>query len=152
MSSLLVTNTWLHADYTGLAYVEAHVTYMCFYCNISKLLILDGHGIILRKHLGAIGNLWFSSSAVNILMNYGLVDKLFYIIRNGLVPVQEFAWKVVFRQCRTSEKATKKTGDARFMPELVKFLKSFKVRETEAEAIFIYSLVLVPKNQMRFHR
>lgn len=45
-------------------------------------------------------------------------------------------------------------GNARFTPELVKFLnvKSFKVWETEAEAIFIYSLVLVPKNQMRFHR
>lgn len=121
-------------------------------CKIYKLLILDGHGPILQKHLGVLGNLWFSSSAVNILMNYGLVDQLLSLFAMGQFQFKNWHDKVVFRLCWTSEKATKKTGDARFMPELVKFLKSIYFQETEAEAIFIYSLVLVPKNQMRFHR
>ena len=46
-------------------------------------MILDGHGPILQNSLGVIGNLWFSLSTVNILLNYGFVDQLLYIIRNG---------------------------------------------------------------------
>ncbi|KAB1221882.1 Vacuolar protein 8 [Morella rubra] len=101
--------------------------------------------------LRAIESLCFSStSAVNILMNYGFVDQLMYYIRNGEVSLQELTLKVAFRLCGTSEAAKKALGDAGFMTELVKFLdaKSFEVREMAAEALS--GMVSVPKNRKRF--
>ncbi|XWS12738.1 hypothetical protein CRYUN_Cryun37aG0116300 [Craigia yunnanensis] len=101
--------------------------------------------------LRASENLCFSSqNCINLLMNYGFLDQLFFFLRNGEVSVQELALKVTFRLCGTSEEAKKAMGDAGFMPELVKLLdaKSYEVREMATEALS--SLVSVPKNRKRF--
>ncbi|KAF3451571.1 hypothetical protein FNV43_RR07666 [Rhamnella rubrinervis] len=101
--------------------------------------------------LRAIENLCFSStSSVGVLLNYGFVDQLLLLLRNGEVPIQELALKVAIRLCGTSEEAKKAMGQAGFMPELVKFLdsKSFEVREMAAEALS--GMVLVPKNRKIF--
>ena len=99
----------------------------------------------------AIEDLCFCSpSSVGVLMSYGFVDQLIYYVRNGEVSIQELALKVAFRLCGTSEEAKKAMGDARFMPEFVKFLnaKSFEVREMAAEALS--GMVMVPRNRKRF--
>lgn len=101
--------------------------------------------------LRAIENLSFSStSSVGVLLSYGFVDQLLFLLRNGEVPIQELALKVAIRLCGTSEEAKKQMGQAGFMPELVKFLdsKSFEVREMAAEALS--GMVLVPKNRKLF--
>ncbi|XWS18295.1 hypothetical protein CRYUN_Cryun32bG0031600 [Craigia yunnanensis] len=99
----------------------------------------------------AIENLCFSSqNCINMLMNYGFMDQLFFFLRNSEVSVQELALKVTFRLCGTSEEAKKAMGDAGFMPELVKLLdaRSYEVREMATEALS--RLVSVPKNRKRF--
>ncbi|XVF25911.1 hypothetical protein REPUB_Repub13aG0254900 [Reevesia pubescens] len=101
--------------------------------------------------LRAIENLCFSSqNCINLLMNYGFMDQLYFFLRNGEVSVQELALKVTYRLCGTSEEAKKAMGDAGFMPELVKLLdaKSCEVREMATEALS--RLVSVPKNRKRF--
>ncbi|KAH7545908.1 hypothetical protein FEM48_Zijuj01G0144000 [Ziziphus jujuba var. spinosa] len=101
--------------------------------------------------LRAIENLCFSStSSVGILLEYGFVHHLIFLLRNGEVPIQELALKVAIRLCGTSEEAKKEMGEAGFMPELVKFLdsKSIEVREMAAEALS--GMVLVPKNRKKF--
>ncbi|XVE87930.1 hypothetical protein DITRI_Ditri19aG0028000 [Diplodiscus trichospermus] len=101
--------------------------------------------------LRAIENICFASqNCINILMNYGFMDQLFFFLRNGEVSVQELALKLTFKLCGTSEEAKKAMGDAGFMPELVKLLdaKSYEVREMAAEAL--YSLLSVPKYRKRF--
>ncbi|KAL4334205.1 hypothetical protein GQ457_07G028720 [Hibiscus cannabinus] len=101
--------------------------------------------------LRAIEKLCFSShNYINMLMNYGFIDQLFFFLRIGEVSVQELALKVTSRLCGTSEEAKKAMGDAGFMPELVKLLdaKSYEVREMATETLS--SLVSVPKNRKRF--
>ncbi|MBA0720394.1 hypothetical protein Golax_008016 [Gossypium laxum] len=101
--------------------------------------------------LRAIENLCFSSqSCINMLMNFGFINQLFFLLRNGEASVQELALKVTFRLCSASEEAKKAMGDAGFMPELLKLLdaKSYEVREMATEALS--SLVSVPKNRKRF--
>ncbi|KAK8297286.1 hypothetical protein V6Z12_D05G179300 [Gossypium hirsutum] len=101
--------------------------------------------------LRAIENLCFSSqSCINMLMNFGFINQLFFLLRNGEASVQELALKVTFRLCSASEEAKKAIGDAGFMPELLKLLdaKSYEVREMATEALS--SLVSVPKNRKRF--
>ncbi|GMI82387.1 hypothetical protein like AT1G61350 [Hibiscus trionum] len=101
--------------------------------------------------LRAIEKLCFpSQNCINMLMNYGFIDQVFFFLRNGEVSVQELALKVTVRLCGTSEEAKKAMGDAGFLPELVKLLdaKSYEVRGMATEALS--SLVSTPKNRKRF--
>ncbi|XP_021902320.1 uncharacterized protein LOC110817910 [Carica papaya] len=101
--------------------------------------------------LRAIENLCFSStSSINLLMSYGFMDQLLFLLRNGDVSVQELALKVASRLCGTSEEVKKTMGDSGFMHEFVRFLdaKSFEVREMASEAL--YGMVSIPKNRKRF--
>uniref|UniRef100_A0A2P2ISA3 Armadillo/beta-catenin repeat family protein n=1 Tax=Rhizophora mucronata TaxID=61149 RepID=A0A2P2ISA3_RHIMU len=101
--------------------------------------------------LRAIENLCFSSaSSIALLVNYGFMDQLLFLIQNGEALVQELAMKVASRLSGTSEETKRTMGDAGFMPEFVRFLdaKSFEVREMAAEALS--GMVLVPKNRKRF--
>ncbi|KAK8580713.1 hypothetical protein V6N13_143775 [Hibiscus sabdariffa] len=101
--------------------------------------------------LRAIEKLCFpSQTCINMLMNYGFIDQLFFFLHNGEVSVQELALKVTVRICGTSEEAKKAMGDAGFLPELLKLLdaKSYEVREMATEALS--SLVSIPKNRKRF--
>ncbi|KAF6138358.1 hypothetical protein GIB67_040324 [Kingdonia uniflora] len=101
--------------------------------------------------LKAIDSLCFSStSALNMLMGYGFLDRVLFFLRNGEISIQELAVKAAFSLSGISEETKKAMGDAGFMPELVRFLdaKSFEVREMAAEVLS--SMVWVPKNRKRF--
>ncbi|XP_077243308.1 ARM repeat superfamily protein [Tasmannia lanceolata] len=101
--------------------------------------------------LRAIETFCFSSmNSVNILMSYGFLDLVLFLLKNGEVTVQESALKALFFLSRISDESKKEIGGAGFIQELVKLLdsKSFEIREMAAEALS--SLVSVPRNRRKF--